>query len=122
MEGSQERSHHSDERPRRRDRSDSGDRQPRRDRRRDDSKDNKPNFTVYIGKLGPRTYEDDIKQEFDRFGTISNINMKRGFCFIVSLLYKQEYDNQKSVDDAIEAMHDKDFKGDRIIVEVSGKI
>jgi|JI9StandDraft_1071089.scaffolds.fasta_scaffold522784_2 RNA recognition motif-containing protein len=41
--------------------------------------------------------------------------MKRGFCFV-------EFENESSVQNAVDAMHDKDLFGERIIVEISGKI
>ena len=68
-----------------------------------------------MGKIDTRTNEDDIKAEFSRFGTIHSVNMKKGFCFV-------EFDNDESVNKAIQDMHDQDFRGSRIIVEQSGKI
>jgi len=40
---------------------------------------------VYIGKLPRNFTEEDLKKEFDKFGTYSGLTMKRGYAFIVSI-------------------------------------
>lgn len=41
---------------------------------------------VYIGKLG-RVDSRDIEAEFGRFGRIERVDMKQGFCFVVSFFF-----------------------------------
>lgn len=99
-----------------------GDRRDRfdnRDRRGRDRSGERPErksnpFTLYIGKLSHRTNEDDINSEFGKFGTVQSVNMKKGFCFV-------EFDNDESIQKAIAEMHERDFMGSRLIVEISGK-
>ena len=69
--------------------------------------------TAYVGKLNYRTREETIRREFERFGSICRVIVKRGYAFV-------EYDDPNSKEDAIREMHDKDFDGARIIVEAAG--
>ena len=41
------------------------------------------NTQVFIGKLPWRVQERDLEKEFQRFGDIKGINIKKGYAFIV---------------------------------------
>jgi len=45
-------------------------------------------FQIFIGKLSWKAREEDLRDRFDRYGDITNINLKRGFAFIVHYLWK----------------------------------
>ncbi len=67
-DGSRERRHHSRDRDRER-----GD----RDRRSGERDSRKKSNTLYVGKIPMRCSESDIRKEFERFGTIIGVNMKK---------------------------------------------
>ena len=48
------------------------------------------NPQIFIAKLGPSVREKDIDYEFRRFGTIRNIQLKRGFAFVEYEDYKMQ--------------------------------
>jgi RNA recognition motif-containing protein len=43
---------------------------------------------IYIGKLSRRIRESDLKEEFKKFGTIVDCQLKNGYAFIVSRFRK----------------------------------
>jgi hypothetical protein len=45
----------------------------------------KENCQIFIAKLSPDIGEEDLRQIFRRYGKIREINLKRGFGFIVSI-------------------------------------
>lgn len=55
--------------------------------------------TVFIGKLSSRVREDDLRDEFRRYGKIRDIDFRRhrGFAFI-------EYNNSSDARGAVEEM------------------
>jgi len=40
---------------------------------------------IYVGKLSWRVHEKDLEEAFKEFGHIKEINVKRGYAFIVLL-------------------------------------
>lgn len=40
---------------------------------------------VYIGQLSPHIREKDLRKEFEQFGKIKELMLKKGFAFIVLL-------------------------------------
>jgi len=73
------------------------------------------NPQIFIAKLSADVREKDLDYEFRRFGTIRNIQLKRGYAFI-------EYDDYKDAEDAIKDMDGRKFEGNRIIVQHASKI
>lgn len=49
------------------------------------SQEKEDGVQIFIAKLAWRAREEDLRKEFDRFGEIRNINIKRGYAFIVML-------------------------------------
>lgn len=52
---------------------------------------------IYINKLPTNIQEDEIRDEFKKYGDIKDINLKRGFCFL-------EYESKSQAEKAIEEM------------------
>jgi hypothetical protein len=73
------------------------------------------NPQIFIAKLSADVREKDLDYEFRRFGTIRNIQLKRGYAFI-------EYDDYKDAEDAIKEMDGRKFEGCRIVVQQASKI
>jgi RNA-binding proteins (RRM domain) len=72
---------------------------------------------IYAGNLSSQVIEDDLRMEFSAFGTVNFVNIvkdrnnriSRGFGFI-------EMPLQEEAQSAIAALHGKDLKGTRIVV------
>ncbi len=73
------------------------------------------NTQIFVAKLTTGVREKDLDYEFRRFGSIRNIQLKRGYAFI-------EYEDHKDADDAIKEMDGKRFEGQRIVVQQASKI
>jgi arginine/serine-rich splicing factor 4/5/6 len=69
---------------------------------------------VFIAKLSNGIREKDLDYEFRKFGTIKNIQLKRGFAFV-------EYEDYKDAEDAIKEMDGKKLDGQRIVVQQASK-
>ena len=78
------------------------------------SRDRDRNPQIFIAKLSPQVREKDLEYEFRRYGTIKNVELKRGYAFI-------EYDSYKDAEDAIRDMDGRKFEGNRIVVQNSSK-
>lgn len=70
------------------------------------------NPQIFIAKLSSNVREKDLEYEFRRYGTIKNVELKRGYAFI-------EYENYKDADEAIRDMDGRKFEGNRIVVQLS---
>jgi len=70
------------------------------------------NTQIFIAKLSSYVREKDLEYEFRRYGTIRNVELKRGYAFI-------EYENYKDADEAIREMDGRKFEGNRIVVQFS---
>ena len=67
---------------------------------------------VFVTKLSSRVTKRDLEREFERFGRIRNLNLKRGYAFI-------EYYNKEDAKYAIRELDNKKLFGQqqRIVVE-----
>ena len=73
------------------------------------------NPQIFVAKLTSGVREKDLDYEFRRFGSIKNVQLKRGYAFI-------EYEDYKDAEDAIKEMDGKRFEGQRIVVQHASKI
>jgi arginine/serine-rich splicing factor 4/5/6 len=73
------------------------------------------NPQIFVAKLSTSVREKDLDYEFRRFGTIKNIQLKRGYSFI-------EYEDYKDAEEAIKEMDGRKFEGQRIVVQHASKI
>eukprot|EP01084_Bolivina_argentea_P226312 382284_1 len=65
---------------------------------------------VYVGNLSSRTRESDIKTEFSKYGHVVDIVLKYDVAFV-------EMDNEKDMEDAIDALDQYEFHGRKWLVE-----
>jgi len=70
---------------------------------------------VFVGKLSFRCREDELEQEFTKFGKIKGIEFlkNRGFAFI-------EFSHPKDAKEAVNAMDGRKFEGTRLVVQFKG--
>ena len=69
-------------------------------------------MNIYVGNMAPETTEDDLRQAFEAFGQVDNVNVirdrvsgeSRGFGFV-------EMPTRTEAQTAIEEMNEKDLKG-----------
>jgi arginine/serine-rich splicing factor 4/5/6 len=73
------------------------------------------NPQIFIAKLSTNVREKDLEYEFRRYGTIKNVELKRGYAFI-------EYENYRDAEEAIRDMDNRRFEGNRLVVQHSSKI
>ena len=75
-----------------------------------------PTNVVFIGKLSSRVREDDLRDEFRRYGRIRDVDFRRhrGFAFI-------EYNSSSDARAAVEEMDGQRFEDTRIVVQFKGK-
>ena len=74
-------------------------------------------MNIYVGNMAPETTEDDLRQAFEAFGQVDNVNVirdrvsgeSRGFGFV-------EMPTRTEAQTAIEEMNEKDLKGRVITV------
>jgi cold-inducible RNA-binding protein len=77
---------------------------------------------VFIGGLNYATTEDELKKEFEKFGSIINVRVvrnhetgqSRGFAFIT-------FDSEQSAADSVTAMDSQQFGGRMIGVKIAYK-
>ena len=70
---------------------------------------------IYVGNLSYRTSENEIRQQFEKFGTVNQVNIitdretgrSKGFAFV-------EMQNDNEAEDAIQAMNGVEM-GDRAL-------
>jgi RNA recognition motif-containing protein len=43
---------------------------------------------IFIAKIHPRVTERDLKYKFKKFGEIQDVRLKRGYAFIVKIIFK----------------------------------
>jgi len=72
------------------------------------------NTQIFIAKLASGIREKDLEYEFRKFGTIKNIQLKRGYAFI-------EYEDHKDAEDAIKEMDGRRIDGQRVVVQMASK-
>eukprot|EP00298_Acanthocystis_sp_HF-20_P015403 c21131_g1_i2.p1 GENE.c21131_g1_i2~~c21131_g1_i2.p1 ORF type:complete len:122 (-),score=33.10 c21131_g1_i2:149-514(-) len=65
---------------------------------------------VYVGRIPRHFRERDIRDLFERYGRIRDINMLNGFAFV-------DYDDPRDMDDAIRKLDGHEVDGSRLIVE-----
>ncbi|KAL4455002.1 hypothetical protein ABPG74_006384 [Tetrahymena malaccensis] len=68
--------------------------------------------TIFVGKLSSRVREEDLRDEFRRYGRIRDIDFRRqrGFAFI-------EYNSSSDAKQAVEDMNGQRFEDTRIVVQ-----
>ena len=76
------------------------------------SKDKNPQ--IFIAKLSSNVRESVLEHEFKRYGSIKNVEVKRGYAF-------REYEDQRDAEDAVKDMDGRRFEGNRIVVQSSRK-
>lgn len=74
------------------------------------SKDKNPQ--IFIAKLSSNVRESVLEHEFKRYGSIKNVEVKRGYAFI-------EYEDHRDAEDAVKDMDGRRFEGNRIVVQSS---
>jgi cold-inducible RNA-binding protein len=75
---------------------------------------------IFVGNLSGETTEDDLRQAFEGFGQVTSVTIiigtgeseSRGFGFVIM-------PSENEAQNAIERMHGKDFRGNKISVEKS---
>ncbi len=70
------------------------------------------NSQIFVAKLISGVREKDLDYEFRRFGSIKNVQVKRGYAFI-------EFEDYRDAEDAIREMDGKRFEGNRIVVQAA---
>uniref|UniRef100_A0A0X3PVV0 RRM domain-containing protein n=1 Tax=Schistocephalus solidus TaxID=70667 RepID=A0A0X3PVV0_SCHSO len=65
---------------------------------------------VYVGRLPPRCSERDVERFFKGYGRLRDIVLKNGYGFV-------EFDDYKDADDAVNDLHGRELKGERLLVE-----
>ena len=55
---------------------------------------------VYVGNLHRDTDKDDLRNAFEKYGEVDEINMKEGFAFVMMK-------DDRDVSDAIKGLHEK---------------
>lgn len=79
------------------------------------SRSREHNPQIFIAKLSPSVTEDDISHQFNRYGKIRNLQLKRGYAFL-------EYYDHHDAYEAIRKMDGRRINGQRIVVqEAKGK-
>ncbi|ORX69593.1 hypothetical protein DL89DRAFT_267779 [Linderina pennispora] len=71
-------------------------------------------MTLFVAHVNEQATEDDLRKLFEPFGTITDIDKKRTYAFI-------DYADIESTDSAIKALHNMEFMGSKLRVEVSNK-
>ena len=79
-----------------------------RDRERDREKDKNPQ--IFIGGLAPNIINEDLEDEFKKFGKIKLLELKRGYAFI-------EYYDYHDANEAVKKMDGKKMESQKIVVE-----
>lgn len=85
----------------------------RRQRGYVDKRDKNPEtFTqIYIAKLNQNTNEDDLRQQFQKYGEIKDLVLKKFYAFI-------DYRDHTAAEEAIRDMNGKSFvNGEELVVE-----
>nr|VZH94959.1 unnamed protein product [Spirometra erinaceieuropaei] len=65
---------------------------------------------VYVGRLPPRCSERDVERFFKGYGRLRDIVLKNGYGFV-------EFEDYKDADDAVNDLHGRELKGERLLVE-----
>jgi arginine/serine-rich splicing factor 7 len=65
-------------------------------------------YSVYVGRLSSRTTRQELQDEFERFGTIKDIDLRRTHAFV-------EFGTAEEARAAVEAMDASKFHGERIV-------
>lgn len=68
------------------------------------------NSQIFVAKLNSSLNEKDLDHEFGKFGSIKNIQLKRGYAFI-------EFEDYKDAEYAIKEMDGRKLEGQRIVVQ-----
>jgi arginine/serine-rich splicing factor 4/5/6 len=61
---------------------------------------------VYVGRLSSQARQSDVEKFFRGFGSIREVLMKRGYCFV-------EFDSSKDAEEAVHDMNGKTICGDK---------
>jgi arginine/serine-rich splicing factor 4/5/6 len=72
------------------------------------------NTQIFIAKLTNDVREKDLDYEFRKYGTIKNIQLKKGFAFI-------EFEDYKDAEEAVKDMDGRKLDGQRIVVQAASK-
>lgn len=68
---------------------------------------------LFIAKLPREAREDDLVRLFKKFGSLMDVNMKRGYAFV-------EFNNPNDAYYALENVKDATILGRKIVVELAG--
>lgn len=79
----------------------------KRSRSRSDSRSR-----IYIGHISTHARESDLREVFEKYGSIRNVEVKFNYAFL-------EYDDSKSAKQAIDKLNGQDLDGHRMIVEMA---
>ncbi|KAF8944669.1 serine arginine-rich splicing factor [Haplosporangium gracile] len=67
---------------------------------------------VYLGHLSRDASDRDIERLFKNYGPIREVTLKNGFGFV-------DFDHSKDADDVVHDFHDRDFLGERLVVQIA---
>ena len=68
--------------------------------------------TIFVNGVSEQISEVQMKENFEQFGQIEEIRMKKGFCYI-------QYASKQEAETAVKAMNGKEISGCALSVEVS---
>ena len=69
--------------------------------------------SAYVGRLSSRVSRNELQDEFERFGTIKDIDLRRTHAFI-------EFETSEQCKAAVEAMDGTKFHGERLVCQRKG--
>ncbi|RVE48437.1 hypothetical protein evm_006873 [Chilo suppressalis] len=77
-----------------------------------------PHYTVFVGRLNPRTTQDTIYEQFSKLGKVSHCRLVKDIVTGKSKQYAfVEYETSSSVEKALRDMHKEYIDGSEVIVE-----
>lgn len=69
--------------------------------------------SVYVGRLPSRITRSELQEEFDRYGVIKDIDLRRTHAFV-------EYSTADEARAAVDAMDGSKLQGERIVCQRKG--
>jgi arginine/serine-rich splicing factor 7 len=73
----------------------------------------KDRYSVYVGRLSSRTTRNELQEEFERFGTIKDIDLRRSHAFV-------EFGTSEEARAGVEGMDGVKIHGERIVCQRKG--
>jgi arginine/serine-rich splicing factor 7 len=71
--------------------------------------------SVYVGRLSSRATRSELQEEFERFGSIKDIDHRRSHAFV-------EFNTSEEARAAVEAMDGVKIHGERIVCQRKGEL